>query len=199
MRNQDAVQASATPVEGQPMAPGSCMQRCLTEQLGAVGVLPHRQAGSISTCSFTVGICMSGSDGAGGSGGSGSGGGSSGGSSSSNSSGGSDGSGAGHPLRLWTLLYAALLAAGGVMAFVKKGSTKSLTSALGSGVILALSARTMAGPQAKASIAVCLAIAILLSIIMGGRYSRTQKVMPAGVAAGVSLGMSAAYVAALLT
>jgi hypothetical protein len=39
------------------------------------------------------------------------------------------------------------------MAFVKKGSSKSLTSAVGSAVILALSARAMTGPQAKASIA----------------------------------------------
>jgi uncharacterized membrane protein (UPF0136 family) len=83
------------------------------------------------------------------------------------------------------------------MAYVKKGSTRSLTSAGGAALILALSARTMLGPQAKGSIAVCLAIALLLSVIMCGRYSRTRKMMPAGITAGVSLAMSAAYLGCL--
>jgi uncharacterized membrane protein (UPF0136 family) len=94
-------------------------------------------------------------------------------------------------------LFLTSLAAGGVMAYVKKGSTKSLTSAGGAALILALSSRTMLGPQAKGSIAVCLAIALLLSVIMCGRYSRTRKMMPAGVTAGVSLAMSAAYLGCL--
>jgi uncharacterized membrane protein (UPF0136 family) len=45
---------------------------------------------------------------------------------------------------------------------------------------------------------VCLAIATLLTVVMAGRYSRTQKVMPAGLTAVVSLCMSTSYVAALL-
>lgn len=80
---------------------------------------------------------------------------------------------------------------------MKKGSSKSLSSAAGAALILALSARTMVGAQAKGSIAVCLALAVLLSVIMSGRYSRTRKMMPAGVTAGLSLMMSAAYLGSL--
>ncbi|KAF8068156.1 Tr1 [Scenedesmus sp. PABB004] len=126
-----------------------------------------------------------GAGGAGGTGGTGGGGG---------SGGGGD---AGHPMRLWTLLYAALLAAGGVMGYVKKGSTKSLSSACGAALILALSARSMVGAQARASVAVCLAVALLLSVVMVNRYTRTRKLMPAGLTAGASLAMSAAYLGSL--
>lgn len=130
--------------------------------------------------------------GAGGLGGGGSGGGGSG----DASSGG--GSQQPHPLRLWTFGYAALLALGGAAGYVKAGSTKSLTSALGSALILGLSARTMVGAGAKSPIAVCFAVALLLSVVMANRYKRSRRVMPAGVAAGASIAMSLAYGAALL-
>lgn len=55
----------------------------------------------------------------------------------------------------------------------------------------------MVGAQAKGSMAVCLAVALLLTVVMAGRYSRTRKLMPAGITAGVSVGMAAAYVSCL--
>lgn len=56
------------------------------------------------------------------------------------------------------------------MAYVKKGSTKSLTAAGGSALILALTARTMAGASAKGAIGVALAVSILLTIVMAREY-----------------------------
>jgi hypothetical protein len=53
-----------------------------------------------------------------------------------------------------------------VFAFAKKGSTKSLTAAGGSALILALAARSMAGPAARGSVAVALAVSVLLTIVM---------------------------------
>ncbi|KAF6261443.1 transmembrane proteins 14C-domain-containing protein [Scenedesmus sp. NREL 46B-D3] len=157
---------------------------CRPAQSALHALKPRQNSWVVSAASF------GGSGSSGSSGGSGGGGGASGGSSSGDA-------GSPHRMRPWTLAYALLLAAGGVVAYVKKGSAKSLTSAGGAALILALSARTMAGPQAKGSIAVCLAIALLLSVIMCGRYSRTRKVMPAGMTAGVSLAMSAAYLGSL--
>lgn len=89
-------------------------------------------------------------------------------------------------------------AVGGVFAFVKAGSQKSLTSALGAALILTLSGRTMLLGSARGSLAVCAAISLFLSVIMAGRYSRTRKVMPAGMTAGASIAMSAAYIFSLV-
>lgn len=114
--------------------------------------------------------------------------------------GGSGGGGSGgepHPMRPWTFLYAAFLAAGGVFAYVKKGSAKSLTSAGGSALILALAARSMVGAAARGSVAVALAVSLLLTLVMSRRYQNSRKIMPAGMAAGVSLLMSAAYIGSL--
>jgi hypothetical protein len=43
-----------------------------------------------------------------------------------------------------------------------------------------------------------LALSVLLSILMSNRYQRTKKVMPAGLTAGVSLAMCAAYLSSLV-
>lgn len=87
---------------------------------------------------------------------------------------------------------------GGLFAFAKAGSTKSLTSAGGAALILALSARGMVGGAARGSVAVCLALSLLLTVVMAGRYSRTRKLMPAGLTAVVSICMSAAYLLAIV-
>lgn len=89
-------------------------------------------------------------------------------------------------------------AAGGMMGYVKKGSVKSLTSAGGAALILALTARTMSGPGARGAVFVGLAVSLLLTVAMSGRFRRTGKFMPAGLIAGVSLLMSAAYIGSLI-
>lgn len=90
---------------------------------------------------------MAGGDGGSGSGPSG-GGGSGGGSNGDGMNDAGGDNGGKHMMQPWTYAFAAFLAAGGIFAFVKAGSTKSLTSSCSAAVILALCARSMAGPAA---------------------------------------------------
>lgn len=116
--------------------------------------------------------------------------------------GGSGGSGGGggddgqqpHPLRPFTFAYAAFLLAGGIIAYVKSSSTKSLTAAGGSAVVLAFAANAMKGGPAavRAPLVVVAVMSALLAYVMGKRYAKTKKVMPAGVTAGLSFGMALA-------
>eukprot|EP00197_Chlamydomonas_leiostraca_P002250 CAMPEP_0202858656 /NCGR_PEP_ID=MMETSP1391-20130828/1091_1 /ASSEMBLY_ACC=CAM_ASM_000867 /TAXON_ID=1034604 /ORGANISM="Chlamydomonas leiostraca, Strain SAG 11-49" /LENGTH=181 /DNA_ID=CAMNT_0049537591 /DNA_START=54 /DNA_END=599 /DNA_ORIENTATION=+ len=129
---------------------------------------------------------------AGGDGGSGSGSGGSGGSSGGSGGSGSEGA---HPMRPWTFAFAVFLAVGGAMGYVKQGSTKSLGGGLSGALILALAARAMVGPGAAAGARVGLGVCALLAAFFVSRYARTKKVFPAGVGAGLSLGMVAGYVA----
>jgi uncharacterized membrane protein (UPF0136 family) len=96
-------------------------------------------------------------------------------------------------LLLLALLHGLLWPAGGVLAYFKAGSTKSLTMAGGSALILALSGRKMVGAAARVNLGVAAAIAGLLSVVMCSRYARTRKLMPAGVTAAASVCMTAAY------
>ena len=84
-------------------------------------------------------------------------GGSSGGGNGNGSSGGdaaAAGGGAPHPMRIWTFVFAGMLAAGGTAAYVRKGSVKSLGASLSAGVILALCARSMVGAPAIGAVRV---------------------------------------------
>lgn len=69
---------------------------------------------------------------------------------------------------------------------------------MGAALILTLSGRKMLVGSARGPVAVCLAISVLLSVMMAGRYSRSRKVMPAGMTAAASIGMSAAYILSLI-
>ncbi len=51
------------------------------------------------------------------------------------------------------------------------------------------------GSAARSSIIVALAVSVALTVVMGGRYQRTRKFMPVGLAAVSSLAMSAGYLA----
>lgn len=97
-------------------------------------------------------------------------------------------------MRLWTYLFAALLAAGGIMGYVKGRSTKSLTAGGSAAVILALCARGMAGPAAANGVRIAFALSLVLGMVMLSRFQRSRKLMPAGVLAGVSLLMSGGYI-----
>jgi uncharacterized membrane protein (UPF0136 family) len=125
--------------------------------------------------------------GGGGGGGGGSGGGGSGG-------GGGGGNNEPHPLRPVAFAYAAFLLVGGIFAYVKSSSTKSLTAAGGSAVVIALAARSLTGGPAatRGPLIVIAAMSAVLAYVMSKRYSKTRKMMPAGVTAGLSLGMALA-------
>jgi uncharacterized membrane protein (UPF0136 family) len=108
--------------------------------------------------------------------------------------GGSSGGGGGddeqpHPMRLWTLAFAALLVVGGGLAFVRKGSAKSLGASASAAVILALCAKAMVGPGAQGPARVAFGLALLLGIVMVRRFTESKKVMPAGMVAGLSLSL----------
>lgn len=103
---------------------GSCVTDATTRSIIAAATSGKIDGGGES----------SGGAGAGGSGGSNGGG------------GGGDAAGGGpHPMRIWTFIFAGMLAAGGSAAYIRKGSVKSLGASLGAGVILALCARSMVG------------------------------------------------------
>lgn len=125
-----------------------------------------------------------------------------GGSSNDKGSGGGDddmpSDGGGTPLfvKFASLFYAALVAGGGVLGYVKKGSKKSLVAGTTFGLILSACAAGMGTSSLPTSIALISAAA--LSYVMGRRYVASRKMMPAGITAGVSLLMTGLYTWAIL-
>ncbi|XP_077343908.1 transmembrane protein 14A [Lithobates pipiens] len=83
--------------------------------------------------------------------------------------------------------YALLLASGGFLGFSRKGSIVSLAAGLTFGLLAAYGAfRVSYDPR---DIKISLIAAGSLSVIMGLRYNRSKKVMPAGIVAGISIFM----------
>ncbi|XP_063772755.1 transmembrane protein 14A [Pseudophryne corroboree] len=81
--------------------------------------------------------------------------------------------------------YAAILALGGLLGFVRKGSIVSLAAGLTFGLLAAYGAfRVSYSPR---DIKISLIAAGSLAVIMGLRYNRSRKVMPAGLVAGISI------------
>ena len=84
-------------------------------------------------------------------------------------------------------VYGALLIVGGVMG-AAKGSTASLIAGGGSGVVIcALEWALAAYPSQRRALGVCQAVlALTLLYVMGSRFLKTNKFMPAGLVAGMS-------------
>lgn len=83
--------------------------------------------------------------------------------------------------RYYTLFMAVLVAAGGVMGFVKAQSKASLISGVVSGVVLGiLFAVAMMGHAKEATIGAFIAYA-LLDTVFAMRLKKTKKFMPAGM------------------
>jgi uncharacterized membrane protein (UPF0136 family) len=78
-------------------------------------------------------------------------------------------------------VYVALLVIGGLMGFIKGKSKISLISSTISAVILALVALEKLPPV------VAEVVAGLLLLVMGARFMRSKKIMPAGMMTVVSL------------
>ncbi|XVF70615.1 hypothetical protein PTKIN_Ptkin11bG0177000 [Pterospermum kingtungense] len=90
----------------------------------------------------------------------------------------------------FTIPYGLLLVVGGVIGYVKKGSTASLAGGVGSGLVLILAGylSLKAFEKGKTSyFAVILetVTAAVLTWVMGQRYYQTSKIMPAGIVAGI--------------
>lgn len=81
--------------------------------------------------------------------------------------------------------YAATVAAGGVLGYVKAGSMVSLIMGLLSGSVLGVGAYQVS--QNPKNLYLSLGTSAVLAGIMGMRYMKSGKVMPAGLVAGISL------------
>ncbi|WWC87025.1 uncharacterized protein L201_001908 [Kwoniella dendrophila CBS 6074] len=87
--------------------------------------------------------------------------------------------------------YATLLAVGGIMGGLKRGSKISLVAGCGSSLLAAYGASRVS--QNSADVIPSLATASTLLILMGYRFYQGRKFMPAGLVAALSLLMAIRY------
>jgi uncharacterized membrane protein (UPF0136 family) len=95
------------------------------------------------------------------------------------------------------LLYAVLVIAGGVMGYVKARSKPSLISGLISGAALLIAWWISLAKSYSAGIGLAACLAIALLIVFGLRFRKTNKFMPAGLMAIVSLFCAIVFAIAL--
>jgi len=99
----------------------------------------------------------------------------------------------------FTYPYATLLALGGCFGYAAKGSLPSLFGGLGSAAVLAICAQISlnayhAGKLCKPATAVSLLVTVGLTAMMGVRWQRSGRFMPAGLVSLLSAGMVVFYV-----
>ncbi|XP_077165284.1 transmembrane protein 14A [Paroedura picta] len=81
--------------------------------------------------------------------------------------------------------YAAVLGLGGAVGYIRKGSKISLVAGLVSG-LLALYGAYCVTHNPK-DVKVSLFTAFILTTVMGVRFKKTKRLMPAGILSGLSL------------
>ncbi|XP_068614767.1 transmembrane protein 14A-like [Brachionichthys hirsutus] len=81
--------------------------------------------------------------------------------------------------------YAAAIALGGFMGYKRKGSVMSLMAGLVFGMLSAYGAYNISNDTKD--IKVSLLASGVLAVVMGMRYKKSGKLMPAGVMSGLSL------------
>jgi len=97
------------------------------------------------------------------------------------------------PSQILTAVYAAILIGGGLAGFASKGSVKSLLSSLlASAVLLRVFLLLPVDPRAGSILGV--GVSALLLLVMSVRFSKSQKFMPAGLVALLSLIMTGGYI-----
>ncbi|KAK9768462.1 Transmembrane protein 14C [Basidiobolus ranarum] len=87
--------------------------------------------------------------------------------------------------------YGTLVAAGGIIGYVKAGSTPSLASGVAFGGLIAYGASRVSENTKDAYVA--FGVSATLLWIMGKKYYRGRKLMPAGLITLLSLIMTARY------
>ncbi|XP_013366379.1 PREDICTED: transmembrane protein 14A [Chinchilla lanigera] len=92
--------------------------------------------------------------------------------------------------------YAALVMFGGILGYKRRGSVPSLIAGLLAGLSAGYGAYRVSND--KRDIKVSLFTAFFLATIMGVRFKRSKKIMPAGLVAGLSLLMILRLVLLLL-
>lgn len=80
------------------------------------------------------------------------------------------------------LIYAGIIATGGLIGYLKAGSTPSLAAGLGFGALAGFSAHTNNN-------ALLLATSTVLTVVMGNRFYNSGKMMPAGMITVLSIGI----------
>lgn len=104
----------------------------------------------------------------------------------------------GEPWSLITIAAAALVAAGGGMAYKKKGSRASLEAGAALGGVLLAAASLQTGAATRgAGLALALLCSSALAAYMSKNFARTGRAWPHGVLAGFGLVLSGGYVSAL--
>jgi uncharacterized membrane protein (UPF0136 family) len=94
-------------------------------------------------------------------------------------------------VKIVTLVYAAVMAVGGVGAYARTKSKASIISGLGAAVLLGVA-------YSQSSIALALGVSLVLTVVFGIRYAKTRKVMPAAILGSVSAAV-AIFLAIALT
>ncbi len=99
------------------------------------------------------------------------------------------------PAKIYFMIFGLLTIVGGVMGYVKAGSTASIIAGAISGIALIVAAWLLPG-----NVVLGLVIAALVSILLAGRFipafMKTGKIMPAGLMAVLSvIGVIVAIVA----
>ncbi|KAI3433462.1 hypothetical protein D9Q98_003275 [Chlorella vulgaris] len=120
----------------------------------------------------------------GGSGGGGGGGGKGGGGGAGGSGGGSDW------MKNCTYVFSALLLAGGIAGYIRRGSTSSLMLSFAVAALLLISTSLMHHPSGTL---LALGTTLGLAAVMGQRANKSRKVFPAGIISLLSALMSAGY------
>ncbi|KAK9815284.1 hypothetical protein WJX72_001072 [[Myrmecia] bisecta] len=111
--------------------------------------------------------------------------------------GGGGGSSSRGPLKWLTVLFALLVAVGGVMGYIKKGSVVSLAASGSIAGTLLLAAYLMAGPAPTHGLQLAFVSTMALASYMGYGYYRTRKPFPQGVFTVLSAVLSIAYATSL--
>lgn len=92
--------------------------------------------------------------------------------------------------------YAALVTIGSILGYKRRGGVPSLIAGLSVGVLAGYGAYRVSND--KRDVKVSLFTAFFLATIMGVRFKRSKKIMPAGLVAGLSLVMILRLVLLLL-
>ncbi|GAA5967308.1 hypothetical protein JCM11641_000508 [Rhodosporidiobolus odoratus] len=89
------------------------------------------------------------------------------------------------PDTLFGFVSSGLITFGGLMGFLKRGSVASLVAGGGSGALLAYGVkRQQTNPR---DVQIIVGVAALLAVVMGLRFARGRKFMPAGLVTLLSL------------
>eukprot|EP00262_Sarcandra_glabra_P007553 TRINITY_DN20430_c0_g1_i1.p1 TRINITY_DN20430_c0_g1~~TRINITY_DN20430_c0_g1_i1.p1 ORF type:complete len:120 (+),score=9.97 TRINITY_DN20430_c0_g1_i1:123-482(+) len=104
----------------------------------------------------------------------------------------------------FTIPYGIVVLAGGIVGYVRKGSTTSLAGGVGSGILLLIAGFVSLKAFEKRrnsylSLILETVCAFVLTWVMGQRYIQTSKIMPAGLVAAISGLMTAFYLYKIAT